>query len=152
CYVLGLKVERDREQKILKISQSAYAIKILDRFGMLECRPIETPVAIGATLEPHNGTAVDYPFSQAIGSLMYLVMGTRPDPAHGVGLVSRFASNPGEQHVKAVKRIFRYLRATMDMGVEFGGGGEDSLVGYADADFAGCVAMTGTPSACQDTE
>ena len=80
---MGLKVERDRKQKILKINQSAYAKKVLERFGMMDCRPIESPVAMGATLERHEGIAVDYPFSQAVGSIMYLAMGTRLDLAYG---------------------------------------------------------------------
>jgi hypothetical protein len=70
---------------------------------------------------------------------MYLAMGTRPDLAYGVGLVSRFASNPGEVHVKAVKRILRYLRTTTSIGLVFGGSGKQVLVGYADADYAGCA-------------
>lgn len=120
-YVLGLKVERNRRIRELRLSQETYAKKVLDRFGMADSRPINCPVAPNTTLEVHEGTPAEFPYSQAVGSIMYLAMGTRPDVAYGVGLVSRFASNPGEVHVKAVKRILRYLRATTSIGLVFGG-------------------------------
>jgi hypothetical protein len=90
-------------------------------------------------LEPNEGPAAQYEYQQVIGSLMYLAMATRPDLAFGVGIVSRFASNPGEHHIKAVKRLMRYLWGTLDVGLRFGGSAEEALAGYADADFAGCI-------------
>ena len=61
---------------------------------------------------------------------------TRPDIAHAVGVVSRYASNPGKQHWEAVKWILRYLKGTTDLPLCFG---KEDLVlrGYVDADFAG---------------
>ena len=52
-------------------------------------------------------------YQSAVGSLMYAMLGTRPDIAYAVLVVSRFSSNPTKAHVGAVKRIFRYLRATV---------------------------------------
>jgi hypothetical protein len=52
------------------------------------------------------------PYSSTIGSLMYVMVCTRPDIAHAVGVVSRYMNNPGKEHWEAVKWILRYLRGT----------------------------------------
>ena len=64
-------------------------------------------------------------------------MATRPDIAQAVGVVSQFCENPTQQHWIAVKRIFRYLQGTMDYGLYYRKTGEEDLVGYSDADWAG---------------
>ncbi|XP_074569538.1 uncharacterized protein LOC141826187 [Curcuma longa] len=76
------------------------------------------------------------PYASAIGSLMYTMLCTRPDISYAVGLVSRFQSNPGSRHWKAVKRIFRYLKGTANYCLCFHGA-DMSLSGYTDADWAG---------------
>jgi hypothetical protein len=106
-----------------------YARRVLERLCITDCQPTTCPVAPSATLEAHVGPAVEFPSSQAVGSVMYLVMDTRPDLAYSVGLVSRFASNLGEVHVKVVKRILCYLRATIDIELTFGGSNNKHLDG-----------------------
>jgi hypothetical protein len=76
------------------------------------------------------------PFRSAVGSLIYLVTGTRPDIAVAVGEVAKFCNNPGKQHWAAVKRIFRYLKGTEDFGLLVNPS-NDTLIGYSDADWAG---------------
>lgn len=137
-YVLSLKVERNRGNRELKLSHETYAKKVLGRFGMTHCQPTTCPVAPITTLKVHKGTAVEFPYSQAVGSIKYLTMGTHPDLAYGVGLVLRFVSNPGEVHDKAVKRILCYLCATTDIRLVFGGSSKQLLVGYTDVDYGGC--------------
>jgi hypothetical protein len=75
-YILGLKVERNKSCRELKLSQGTYAKKVLERFGMIDCRPTSCLVAPNTTLEVHKGIAIDFPYFQALGSIMYLVMGT----------------------------------------------------------------------------
>ncbi|MCO5551867.1 hypothetical protein L7F22_005373 [Adiantum nelumboides] len=69
---------------------------------------------------------------------MYAMVATRPDIAHAVGVVSRFMSNPGKKHWDAVKSILRYLSGTADRQLCYGGG-ELSIKGYVDSDYAGSV-------------
>ena len=76
------------------------------------------------------------PYSSAVGSLMYAMVCTRPDIAHAVGVVSRFLSNPGKDHWRAIKWILRYLRGTSSLCLCFGTG-QPVLDGYSDADMAG---------------
>ena len=73
------------------------------------------------------------PYHEAVGTLMYASLGTRPDITYAVQTVSRFSKNPGNAHWEAVKKIFRYLKGTKDLWLSYGGQ-QKELVGYADAD------------------
>lgn len=74
-------------------------------------------------------------YQSAVGLLMYAMLGTRPDIAFSVSVVSRFCANPTEEHWKLVKRIMCYLRATVDFELVFQGDLKD-LSGYTDSDWA----------------
>ena len=81
------------------------------------------------------------PYRQAVGSLMYLMICTRPDIAAAVQTVSRFAENPAPAHWSAVKRIFAYLQKTKHFGLRFiksKENSEEKLTGYTDSDWGGC--------------
>src|SRR4051812_16240063 len=78
------------------------------------------------------------PYASAVGSLIYAMVCTMPDLAFAVSSVSRFMSNAGKQHWEAVKWIFRYLRETAKLGLEFCERKKEesrTLQGYVDADF-----------------
>lgn len=75
------------------------------------------------------------PYRQAIGSLLFLSIITRPDIGFAVSLLSRYCENPGKAHWGAVKRIFRYLKGTMRYNLTYGAT-ENGLTGYCDADWA----------------
>jgi hypothetical protein len=76
------------------------------------------------------------PYREAVGSLMYLMVCTRPDIAVAVSEVSKFLSNPGRRHWSAVKRIIRYLIGTKNLKLVLGGQKSFRLTGFADADYA----------------
>ena len=79
------------------------------------------------------------PYSNAVGSLMYAMVCTRPDISHAVGIVSRYMHNPGKEHWQAVKWILRYIQKTLDVGLIFENDDMVSqhVVGYCDSDYAG---------------
>lgn len=143
-YVLGVKITRDRPKRLLALSQETYIKKILERFHMTDCKPVDIPVAVGESLSsemsPSNTAEIQamikVPYSSAVGSLMYAMLCTRPDICYAVGLVSRFQVNPGVAHWKAVKKILRYLKGTMDYSLVYQGK-DLKLIGYSDADWAG---------------
>ena len=120
AYILGVKIERDRSKKMLALSQEHYIKKVLEKFHMQDCKPIDTPIAKGEGLNlrmcpktPDEKAQMEkVPYSSAVGSLMYAMMCTRPDISFAVGMVSRYQANPGQSHWKAVKRILRYLKGT----------------------------------------
>ncbi|XP_047319525.1 secreted RxLR effector protein 161-like [Impatiens glandulifera] len=114
---------------------------------MATAKPIDTPSASNAHLSvvcaPKSSQEKEYmshvPYASAVGSLMYAMVCTRPDLAHAVSVVSRFMGDPGKEHWKAVKRIFRYLRGTSDIGLSYGGDSQCLVSGYSDSDYAGDV-------------
>lgn len=141
-WLLGMKVIRTEAG--IHVNQTQYINSMLDKFGMANCRPVSTPMEGKLTAEMSSITAEDekemkdVPYRQAVGSLMYVMVGTRPDLAVALSSVSRFMENPGPDHWTAVKRIFRYLRGTSQCGLNFvSHSGKVQLVGYCDADWAG---------------
>jgi hypothetical protein len=143
-FALGVKILRDRSRKLLGLSQETYIRKVLERFHMQDCKPIDTPVGKGDSLSsemcPKTQAKIEsmdrVPYANAIGSLMYAMLCMRPDICFAVGLVNRFQSNPRPAHWKAVKRILRYLRGTTDYMLCYQGK-DLRLRGYSDADWAG---------------
>ena len=75
-------------------------------------------------------------YQSAVGSLMYTMLGTRPNITYAVSVVSRFSSNPTKTHIGAVKRIFQYLQATVHWQLTYQGALDD-LTGYTDSNWAG---------------
>lgn len=77
------------------------------------------------------------PYQEAIGCLMYAAQITRPDISFAVSMLSRFNTNYGKAHWSAVKRVFRYLKSTLDMKLTYRRDVEGEMIGYCDADWAG---------------
>ena len=110
--ILGMEIARDRQRGTLCLTQKQYLKKVLQRFGMSEkTKPVSTPLAphfkLSASQCPKTEEEREYmskvPYSNAVGSLMYAMVCTRPDISHAVGTVSRYMHNPGKEHWKAVK-------------------------------------------------
>ena len=107
---------------------------------MEECKSVSTPVAPGLKLSKDmEGEDVDPTlYRQLVGSLVYLTH-TRPDIAFAVSVVSRFLSSPKVPHWIADKRILRYVKGTLMMGIYYSFHGDISLIGYSDFDWVGCA-------------
>lgn len=139
---LGIEVIRDRATHSLKIFQSSYTSKILERFNMLGATSAATPMATQGkpdlTTESQTTLSPDIPYRSAIGSLMYLMVCTRPDISFALGRLAQFAENPLQCHWIAVKRIFRYLKGTTSLGITYERVSGLELTGYCDSDWAGC--------------
>jgi hypothetical protein len=150
-----MEIIRDRQKKKLFLYQKSYILKILSRFGMSTAKSLSTPAAANSRLSlaftPQTEAEKEHmshvPYASAVGSLMYAMVCTRPDIAHAVSVVSRFMAQPGKEHWQAVKRIFRYLRGTADVGLIYGGDSRCLVAGYSDSDYAADVdgrrSMTG---------
>jgi Reverse transcriptase (RNA-dependent DNA polymerase)/gag-polypeptide of LTR copia-type len=142
-FYLGMKIERDRKNRTLTLSQHAYLQNVMERFNMDNSSPKATPMDTGAAkvmIPAPDGyeapPALRKEYQSMVGSLMYAMLGTRPDIAYAVSVVSRYSSNPTETHMKAVKRILRYLNATKHLKLVFSGT-LTNLTGFTDADWAG---------------
>ena len=75
------------------------------------------------------------PYASAIGSIMYVMLCTRPDVSYALSMTSRYQVDPGEGHWTTVKNILKYLRRTKDTFLIYGGEEELSVKGYTDASF-----------------
>lgn len=110
---------------------------------MIEAKGISIPVAPHVTLEPatdDNVNKLKVPFREAVGSLLFLAIVTRPDIAFAVNSVSRFLNNYNDNHWQAVKRILRYVIDTISLGIVYRKiENKIHLVGYSDADYASDV-------------
>ncbi|GKB92452.1 retrovirus-related pol polyprotein from transposon TNT 1-94 [Tanacetum coccineum] len=122
------------------INQAKYTLEILKKHGMEKGQSIGTPMATKPKLDADlSGEPVDQTdYRSKIGSLMYLTS-SRPDIVQAVCYCARYQARPTEKHLKEVKRIFRYLRGTINMGLWYPKGSVFELTAFSDADHAGCI-------------
>ena len=122
------------------ISQTPFTRSLLQKFDFTDCKPVGTPVDVSQKLQNVKEDSVLFDtekYQSAVGALLYLATRTRPDISFAVSNVSKFCSNPTTQHWQAVKRIFRYLKGTINFGILFEKENITKCVGYSDADWAG---------------
>jgi hypothetical protein len=135
-YFLGFQIKQLQEGTF--ISQTKYIQDILKKFGMKTDKPIKTPMGTNGHLDlGTGGKSIDQKvYRSMIGSLLYLCA-SGPDIMLSVCMCARFEANPKEVHLRAVKRIMRYLVYTPKFG-------------YSDADYAGCkIDRKSTSGTCQ---
>ncbi|GJY31470.1 retrovirus-related pol polyprotein from transposon TNT 1-94 [Tanacetum coccineum] len=112
---------------------------ILLKYGMLSSDPVDTPMVDKSKLDKDiQGKSVDHThYRRMISFLMYLTS-NRPDLVYAVCMCARYQAKRTEKHLHAVKRIFRYLKGTIDMSLWYSKDSCITLTAYADADHAGC--------------
>lgn len=141
-YCLGIQFTQNLRDGKITLCQKTFIKKILEKFGMENCKPIRTPLDANEKLiSPRSLNKEEmekYPYQSLIGSLMYLSVSTRPDIAYTVSMLSQFNQNYSMEHWKAAKRVLRYLKGTADSSLVFQRTGEN-LVGFADADWGSCI-------------
>ena len=118
---------------------------------MKNATPMKTPISPAAKLDKdEQGKSTDSTqYRGMIGSLLYLTA-SRPDIMFATCLCARFQANPKESHLIAVKRIFRYLKGSPDLGRWYPKESPFDLIGYTDADYAGCkIDRKSTSGLCQ---
>jgi len=108
---------------------------------MTDSKPVSTPFDYSNKLcnAINDNDLIDQKLYQAaVGSLLYLSTRTRPDITFAVNTVARYSSKPNKQHFVAVKRIFRYLKGTINLGLAYNKSANKNycLIGYSDADWA----------------
>jgi hypothetical protein len=143
AYIFGIKIYRDRSNRPIGLSQDAYIDKILNRFYMQDSMKGFLSMSHDITLckkqcpskpdEQERLRAI--PYASAIGSIMYVVLCTRPDVSYALSATGRYQSNYGEAHWIIVKNILKYLKRTKEAFLVFGGEEELIVKGYSDATF-----------------
>ncbi|GJW97758.1 retrovirus-related pol polyprotein from transposon TNT 1-94 [Tanacetum coccineum] len=135
----GLKQEPQACPRGIFINQSKYAYEIVKKHGLHSTDSVDTPMIENKKLnEDLQGKQVDATlYRSMIGSLMYLTA-SGPDLNYAVCFCAQYQAKPTEKHLQAVKRIFRYLNGTINMGLWYSKDTDMSLTAYTDADHAGC--------------
>ncbi|GJX17278.1 retrovirus-related pol polyprotein from transposon TNT 1-94, partial [Tanacetum coccineum] len=120
------------------LNQSKYALESLKKYGMESCDPVDTPMVEKSKMdEDIQGKAVDPThYRGMVGTLMYLTS-SRPDLVYIVCMCARYQARPTEKHQHAVKRIFRYLRGTVNRGLWYSKDYAIALTTFTDADHTG---------------
>jgi hypothetical protein len=136
-YFLGFQIKKLQEGTF--ICQTKYIQDILKKFGMKNVKPIKTLMGTNGHLDLNTGgKSVDQKvYWSMIGSLLYLCA-SRPDIMLLVCMCARFQDNPKEIHLRAVKKIMRYLVYTPKFGLWYPNGSIVDLIGYSDVDYARC--------------
>nr|GEZ61311.1 uncharacterized mitochondrial protein AtMg00810-like [Tanacetum cinerariifolium] len=136
-FFLGLQISQN--PRGIFINQSKYALESLKKYSFESCDPVDTPMVKKSKLdEDKEGKAVDPPhYRGMIGTLLYLTA-SRPDLQFAICMCARYQARPTKTHVHAVKRIFRYLRGTVNRGLWYPKDSSVALTAFADADHAGC--------------
>ncbi|KAG7598335.1 Reverse transcriptase RNA-dependent DNA polymerase [Arabidopsis suecica] len=140
--ILGMQIIRDRPNGALWLSQGDYLNKILVTYNMEEAKLVTTPLGAHFKLSAATEEALakdeefmkSVPYSNAVGSIMYAMIGTRPDLAYPVGVISRYMSQPAKDHWLAVKWVMRYIKGTLDTKLCYKRNADFKIVGYCDAD------------------
>ncbi|GJX17560.1 retrovirus-related pol polyprotein from transposon TNT 1-94 [Tanacetum coccineum] len=121
------------------INQSKYSLESLKKYGFDSCDPVDIPMVEKSKLdEDKEGKAVDPShYRGMIGTLFYLTA-SKPDLQFAICMCAQYQARPTKKHLHAVKRIFRYLRGTVNRGLWYPKDSSIALTAFADADHAGC--------------
>jgi hypothetical protein len=133
-WILGVEIKRDRENRILEMTQKTYIKDMLKIYGMDDCKSVATPTEGKVRRSPDGVPNRD--FMKIVGSILYAAIVSRPDIAYTAQMLGRHMQSSKEEHMKAAKRVLRYLKGTQDIGLVFSGG-DFNLSGYSDADWGG---------------
>jgi hypothetical protein len=153
-WILGMRIHRDRKLRTITLSQELYVTKALEKYGLAECKIVDTPEVVGVAhaepTEEQKKPADRQRFMEITGTLMYAAIATRPDIAHAVHYLASNMLAPTQLHMKAAERVLRYLAGTKEVGLIFGSRngdivgdsrgrqthGQIDICAYSDADWA----------------
>ena len=144
-WYLSFEVKCDRNARMISINQRRYIKSIAERYGLSDVKPVTTPMEPGLLLDQHaeEGTerthhiAVPIPYAEAIGSILWAGMVSRPDVMFAISVLVQFMHQLKETHWKALKRVIIYLHTTEEYSLTFGGGSILKAIGYCDANWGG---------------
>lgn len=136
---LGMEIHRDSSG--IYLGQQRYAERVLETYRMSTSHPVSTPSNNNCPNSVLSLRSTSFPYREAVGSLMYLAVMTRPDLAFAVGVASRHLENPTEEDIQRIKTILKYLKGTTGLRLVFpaNSSGNVRLSAYCDSDYAGDV-------------
>jgi hypothetical protein len=140
-WLLGLTVEHDRGSRIIRIGQQQYVLDILERFNMMDCKPMGSPMAVDALSNCVETSTSKLPigsrpYQSLIGSLLHAYVSTRPDITMAVSYLCRCMSDPSQSHWEQAKMVLRYLKGTADSVSMYRGAPSSKIIGWSDSKYA----------------
>ena len=143
-YLLGVEIRR-RSGGGYFLVQEKYAQEVVREFGMGEAKVASTPFehrsemglseASSSDGERSPAWMADIPYRRVVGSLMYLIVCTRPDLSMAVSALSRYCQAPQLEQWEAAKKVLRYVKGTVGEGLGYSLGEDLAVWGYSDASY-----------------
>ncbi len=141
--ILGIRITRNRKKRTLRMDQSHYLSEFLDELHMSTDKHEKTKIPMNGydalrPAGPNDRRISPKDYQHKIGKLMYAAMHTRPDFCFALGRLSQYLGDPAHHHGQALKTLLRYIRSTIDLGIEYGPpeSSGSSLKAYSDSDYA----------------
>ena len=135
-----LGMEFEVSHNAIKVHQSQYVAKILERFKMDNCNPKSIPCDLSVAKLDLNTDSPDLEdpklYREIVGSLIYLMTCTRPDICYVVSILSQFMSKPTMAHLNLAKFVLKYIKGTSNNGLIYVRSENLDLIGYSDASWA----------------
>ena len=121
---VGFQIDRNRKRRSIKIHQTFYTTKLLERLRMDKSNPATLPIPAGTVVRTDKsdvplGDDDSFIYSQIVGSTIYLSNGTRPDIAYAVGQLASVMAKPFTTHLQLTKQLLRYLNGTRTTGIVY---------------------------------
>ena len=124
----------------IKLDQISYATKVIEHFKVNNAKVVHT--LLPSEYNPASNSKTTTPqlcsrYQLVIGSLLYIMLGTRSDIAFSVIKMSQFSSNPSEEHLQKALYIVRYLLGTKDLCITYDGASGSGFMAYSATDWGG---------------
>lgn len=134
---LGINIDRDMQNKIVSIDQTLAIQNLVKKFNVENCKTFKTPIERNLNLKIgcEISESTRLPYKELLGSLMYLMMGTRPDICFSISYFGQFQDCATDEHFKHLLRVLKYLKYTANYKLYFYYS-KDNVFGFADADWA----------------
>ena len=141
---LGMRITRNCKKQTITLDQTHYAEKVIKQFGQENCKPISVPLPTGynprSNPDKEANATLQSRYQSVIGSLLYIMLGIRPDIAHSVIKMLQFSANPTEEHLQKALYIVCYLSSTMNLCICYSGlEDKNGFIAYSDMDWGGDV-------------
>lgn len=141
-YYLGMNIKQDIDNGTIHVNQKQYLKDLLLKFGMSECSSVNTPmesnfIAENLKYDQSESVEIENECRQIIGSIMYAMLGTRPDLCSSISLLSRYQNCASQNLLTSLKRVLRYIKGTLNLELVYRKNTKEIITGFADADWGG---------------
>jgi hypothetical protein len=115
-----MEIVHDQTAHTITLSQQCYVETILDHHGMSSCWPITTPIVVGLKLAKLEEPEVDvWEYQSRLGALMYAMLGTHPELAFAITILSQHSATPGKAHLAVLNHVFSLSPESSQHGTNF---------------------------------